>query len=346
MKTCDIGNTGSPLDSPQCFGAGSLRSSEEADNCRVPSLSVIEEVGLIERLGIDHSDTYGGVLPALPGCNPVQAGPENAVPQSGCGAPTVLNGRSPNVPLNPPTSTSTSTSVSTPGPTPTKASSAIQVSSTKTSSVQKSPSETPSAGVKLPNGWASSGCYSDKVNPRSLDPQPQYWGEPITSSNCVKHCDSIGKSIAGTENGGQCFCGNTLSNSVAVPGKCISPCVGDVKEQCGGPGALSLYKKTGYKARRVHKHRRGGHGIHAASWFSVDALGLVFREVYLGVDPVHMGPARGLFLYMISFNIEDSTSVHFYKGQAKIQVCSSRLPFDTLGIFSTDQLEFGITWFI
>lgn len=45
MKTCNIGNTGDPLDSPQCFGAGSLRSSSEAENSRV-SPSVNEDVGL------------------------------------------------------------------------------------------------------------------------------------------------------------------------------------------------------------------------------------------------------------------------------------------------------------
>lgn len=45
MKTCNIGNTGDPLDSPQCFGAGSLRSSSETENSRV-SPSVNEDVGL------------------------------------------------------------------------------------------------------------------------------------------------------------------------------------------------------------------------------------------------------------------------------------------------------------
>ena len=272
MKTCRIGNTGDPLDSPQCFGAGSLYSSSVTDNCRVAPV-VDEDVGVIDPLASDNGGTLGGVLSTLPGCNPIQAGPGKATQQSGCGAPTLLGARDPNVPLkaDPATSTSTSTSTTfTPTSIPTsasvEASSVVQDSSTSASSVPQSPSETPSAGATLPAGWTSSGCYSDKVNPRSLGTQPEWWGEPITSSNCVKHCDSIGKSIAGTENGGQCFCGNALVNSVAITGLCSSPCNGNSNEICGGPGALSIYKKSGgYKVRRVHRHRRTGHGILAAS---------------------------------------------------------------------------------
>lgn len=234
MKTCNIGNTGDPLDSNKCFGSGSLYSSSETDNCRVAP-SVNEDVGLISPTESDNSNTYGGVLPALPGCNQIQAGPGDAKSQSGCGAPTTLNGQ-PVVRAPPSSSTST-----------------------------KAPSETPSSGVTLPAGWTSTGCFSDTVNPRSLGTRSEWWGVPITSSNCVKHCDSIGKSIAGTEYGGQCFCGNQLIHSVAAPGKCNFPCVGNQKEQCGGSATLSIYTKTGKKARRGHHHRRSGHGVVAAS---------------------------------------------------------------------------------
>lgn len=33
-------------------------------------------------------EPFSGVLDALPGCNPIQSGPEPATAQSGCGAPT------------------------------------------------------------------------------------------------------------------------------------------------------------------------------------------------------------------------------------------------------------------
>lgn len=255
IKTCNIGNTGDPLDSPQCFGAGSLRSSSEADNCRAPTV-VNEDVGLINPTESDHSGTYGGVLETLPGCNPIQAGPADASQKSGCGATTVLNGQAV-IRAPPPNLSSTSTK------TPVKTSTTALV---KTSSIKTSPSETPSAGVILPAGWTSAGCFSDKVSPRSLGSRMEWWGEPVTSSNCVKHCNSIGQSIAGTEFGSQCFCGSRLINSVAAPGKCNFPCVGNSKERCGGSATLSIFKKTSSsKVKRVHHHRRSGHGVVAAS---------------------------------------------------------------------------------
>lgn len=120
MKTCNIGNTGDPLDSPQCFGAGSLRSSSEADDCRV-SPSVNEDVGLRDLTATDNSNTRGGVLAALPGCNPIQAGPADAIQQSGCGATTQLNGFPPPAAVVRAASTypSSSSSITTkPSPTP------------------------------------------------------------------------------------------------------------------------------------------------------------------------------------------------------------------------------------
>lgn len=50
-------------------------NDDEAQACKIP-VSV-------------HEKTFG-VLPALPGCNPVQKGPAKAVKQTGCGAPTTI----------------------------------------------------------------------------------------------------------------------------------------------------------------------------------------------------------------------------------------------------------------
>lgn len=265
IKSCDIGNTGDPLDSPQCFGAGSLRSSSEADNCRVAP-SVNEDVGLLDQTASDNSNTHGGVLAALPGCNPVQDGPEAATQKTGCGATTVLNGQPVIRAPQPLSSTSTEAPVKASSAKTSPTSSTSTNAPVKASSTKTAPSEPPSAGVALPAGWTSTGCFSDNVNHRVLGPRLEWWGVPITSSNCVKHCNSIGKTIAGTENGGQCFCGNHLINSVATPGKCNFPCVGNPKEKCGGSSTLSIFKKTGaHKVRRAHHHRRSGHGVVAAS---------------------------------------------------------------------------------
>lgn len=86
----------------------------------------------------------------------------------------------------------------------------------------------------------------------------------MTSSGCAKYCSDKGFSIAGTENGGQCFCGNSLSMSKQATSGCSTACNGNANEMCGGPGLLSIFMKSGTslsspaKAKRhLAKHRRG-----------------------------------------------------------------------------------------
>lgn len=151
---------------------------------------------------------------------------------------------------------------------------------TTTSSTFSSPSEAPSTGttssgssssgntVTSSDGstWAFAGCYVDQVNPvRSLGGNPEWWGQQITSSNCVDHCSKIGMSMAGTENGGQCFCGNSLVGSKqADPSECNVKCKGDSSQTCGGPARLSLYKKSS-ASKRDRKHRHLARHIEAVS---------------------------------------------------------------------------------
>lgn len=263
MKACNIGNTGDPLDSPQCFGAGSLRSSDEADSCRATD-QVGEDVGLVDKLATDNSHTRGGVLAALPGCNPIQAGPQKATPQT-CGgsapapaAPVKPAASSSPLPVKPATS-STPVVQTKAASVPPAGTTLHSTSSTKIATAAASPSKAPSAGgtatgVTIPSGWVYSGCYTDNLNPRSLGKQPEWWGQQITSTNCIAHCKSIGYSIAGTENEGQCFCGNDLKQSQPAPGKCNSPCVGNKGEICGGPGVLSIFKASG-KSKHKYMHR-------------------------------------------------------------------------------------------
>lgn len=123
-----------------------------------------------------------------------------------------------------------------------------------------------STTVTLPAGWRDAGCHVDPIRPRALT----YWGwfgQPMTSSGCAKYCDKKGYSFAGTENGGQCFCGNVLTGGKeAEASECKTKCKGDAKETCGGPKRLSLFtklaaaegdgekKKMMLKERAVHRH--------------------------------------------------------------------------------------------
>ena len=115
---------------------------------------------------------------------------------------------------------------------------------------------TAESNVTLPSGWTSAGCYSDALNPRSLSFWA-YWGEDITSSGCAKYCDSKGYTFAGTENKGQCFCGNELIKAEPMPSAhCNLPCRGSEAEICGGSAHLSVFTKSGAKSKRSHRHGR------------------------------------------------------------------------------------------
>ncbi|CAO1597851.1 hypothetical protein XANCAGTX0491_001643 [Xanthoria calcicola] len=245
MRTCRPGNTGDPLDSPQCFGAGSVQNGDAKERCKKPT-SVNEDIGL------------NGPLSQLPGCNPIQAGPGLATKPANC--PGGAGVRS-----------------STSGPSPATSATTAGLAQTTTSSPPVSPTTSAAAGPRPtdtvpPSGgsselsppsvnstsgmWKAAGCFLDALNPRSLGSRPQWWGQKISSSNCVERCDSIRAKYAGTENGGQCFCGNELLNSASHPGKCTSKCDGDGSEICGGPGHLSIYSRDGLvsvKKRRTHR---------------------------------------------------------------------------------------------
>lgn len=115
---------------------------------------------------------------------------------------------------------------------------------------------TAESNITLPSGWSSAGCYSDALNPRSLSFWA-YWGEDITSSGCAKYCDSKGYTFAGTENKGQCFCGNELIKAESKPSTdCNLSCRGSDAEICGGSGRLSVFTKSNAKSKRSHRHGR------------------------------------------------------------------------------------------
>ena len=279
MKTCNVGNTAYPLDSPECFGSGSLYSDDVKNNCRLRP-SVNEDIGFTMADGFQQREgggAVGGVLKALPGCNPIQKGPANATPQTGCGATDSLSGGSANTPGNAvrpsasssvsskaassPSPSTTLTKVSTPvAPVVQKPSTTTSASSPRETSAQPTGSTSGSgsgASITVASGrtWTDYGCWSDAINPRSLGTQPEWYNVQISGTNCANHCDKIGMTISGTENGGQCFCGKELKNSKLSPGKCTIKCNGDKSQTCGGPGFLSVYKRSGStKKSRSHRH--------------------------------------------------------------------------------------------
>ena len=126
-----------------------------------------------------------------------------------------------------------------------------------------SSSSTSGTAPTLPSGWSSLGCYTDSVNPRAL-PVTGWWGNATTSSGCVAGCEAEGYAFAGTENAGQCFCGNDLVQSVKTTG-CDLPCTGEGGEICGAAGKLSLFGKKSVSRVKRHRHRGRAHGVGVVS---------------------------------------------------------------------------------
>lgn len=103
------------------------------------------------------------------------------------------------------------------------------------------------------------GCYKD-ASDRVLSGVIRANLGQVNNTACVAHCSSKGFSVAGTEYGGECYCGNELSKVEKLDdSKCSMTCDGDDADKCGGDWALSVYTKSGkVSARDVHEesHRR------------------------------------------------------------------------------------------
>lgn len=133
-----------------------------------------------------------------------------------------------------------------------------------------------SATANLPPGWKYQGCFTDTVNPRTLPKLAPYTMNNtfVTSTNCVSYCSSKGYNFAGTEYGGECWCGNSAPTQSLEASKCAVACKGDSSQICGGWAALSLYSLSSNNKRDevgsvVRDHmKRHGQARYARSVFS------------------------------------------------------------------------------
>lgn len=115
----------------------------------------------------------------------------------------------------------------------------VSTSSSSTAPPSSSSSASP-ATVAGPAGWSSLGCYVDSVGARTLSTRVNTPGDggALTTEICTTVCRAGGYTYAGTEYGGECFCGNTLTAATAVSG-CSMPCNGKPAQMCGGPDRIN-----------------------------------------------------------------------------------------------------------
>ncbi|KAG8854794.1 hypothetical protein FRB96_007323 [Tulasnella sp. 330] len=65
----------------------------------------------------------------------------------------------------------------------------------------------------------------------------------MTTATCQEFCEIGGYVYAGTENGDECYCANSIASSasLATDNGCTTPCDGDSTSNCGGGWRLSVY---------------------------------------------------------------------------------------------------------
>ncbi len=161
-------------------------------------------------------EPVSGVLPALPGCNPVQSGPEEAVPQSTC----------------------PSSSSSLPG------------AGAVVAATEIGDPVLPFTDVSGSLRWRYAACARDPAGQaRTLDGASDRRADDMTVDACVAFCDGRGFRYAGLENAVECYCGNAvpadrLPSSPGLLGNCdLFPCPGNATQFCGGYAEIGVYEK-------------------------------------------------------------------------------------------------------
>ena len=116
------------------------------------------------------------------------------------------------------------------------------------------PTATPGAALPDVAGFKYAGCFKDASN-RVLAGEIRPNLGRVTNTLCIDHCRSKGWALAGTEYGGQCYCGNELVGSqLQEESLCNMPCEGDEGETCGGGWSLSVYSADGSANTKRHLH--------------------------------------------------------------------------------------------
>ncbi|KAK0711280.1 hypothetical protein B0H67DRAFT_494035 [Lasiosphaeris hirsuta] len=251
------------------------------DNCDAGHAGIHQCPGLIGGVNDESKRCHAtcpvdepidGKLDNLPGNNPLAGWQYGTGSGSGTGGGNT--NPAPPAPAPPaPSSTKSSTSVDPITGQTTTIYNTVTVWRTKTvegSGSAPTQTSTPT-GTKGIGDFKYVGCYKD-ASDRFLAGEIRPNLGKISNSNCVAYCTSKGWTVAGTEYGGQCYCGRGLTTVEKLPeSQCSMACDGAAGETCGGGWALSLYTKGGVAPsspakRHVHDHfmhhRRG----HSHDW--------------------------------------------------------------------------------
>ncbi|KAK8865867.1 hypothetical protein IAR55_001015 [Kwoniella newhampshirensis] len=97
--------------------------------------------------------------------------------------------------------------------------------------------------TSLPSGWSYFGCVAESNSQRLLQGFA-FSSSTLTPLLCVNECTKLGFSMAGTEYGDECYCGDEFVGSgggMTDDSTCSIACEGDESEKCGNAWFLNLY---------------------------------------------------------------------------------------------------------
>merc|ERR1712110_103623 len=102
----------------------------------------------------------------------------------------------------------------------------------------------------LIEGFNDGKCYkdngADRILPhKAFDGQGNTWKAINQKSECIQVCGNVGFSLAGVQNGWQCFCGDDVPDSSLIKDDvdCQAKiCPGNPDEFCGGGHRMIIYQ--------------------------------------------------------------------------------------------------------
>ncbi|KAI1394131.1 putative glyoxal oxidase [Hypoxylon trugodes] len=98
----------------------------------------------------------------------------------------------------------------------------------------------PNTGIA---NWTHIGCYSQDAVGSGLISRAPVPESQVDGASCTGVCHEAGYTIAGTKDGGECYCGNSFEDSaVTADGGCNIACNGNKSEVCGGSSQLNVYR--------------------------------------------------------------------------------------------------------
>lgn len=195
------------------------------EECTVLDLYTTEEMNeCVLPPAIDEPIT--GFLDALPGCNPIQPGPDRAVKPADC----VDNAKI--------------------GPRKSYGSDMSELGWQYVGCATY---------VPLPPSVEFHADLRSDSNANRVLPHDRLATQDMTIEKCIEHCSSKGHVFAGTQWSEECWCGGTFDASTLGSNSCTMTCKGDESQYCGNGERLSVYKKLNAKvaaapAERVKRH--------------------------------------------------------------------------------------------